>query len=240
MRAFYLNNLANAQVGQKLSIEGEGFNHIKVVRLKPSEEILLLTGQGDNYLARLEVLGKKSAIVEVLRYEHKPQLNALTLAIGLVKKDAFDLCLKMAVELGATTIIPLETRYSQRYELNYERANRLLIQALEQSNSAWLPKLLPVTAIESLSQEIVDNCEKYSNLIIMGMANSTLPAKLPELGTSVMGFIGPEGGFSEDEEKLLAKLPNASTIHLPTPILRAPTALAALGGVIFTKQRVLD
>lgn len=240
MRAFYLKDLASSQVGQKITIEGDSFKHIKVVRLKPSEKILLLNGKGDSYLARLEILDKKSATVEVLRHEHKDQSTSFSLAVGLVKKDAFDLCLKMAVELGATAIIPLETRYSQRYELNFERANRLLIQALEQSNAAWLPQLSPLSSLETLSQDIVDNCEKYSNLIVMGMTNSTLPVKLPELGNSVLGFIGPEGGFSDEEEKLLAQLPNASTIHLPTPILRAPTAVAALGGVIFTKQRVLD
>tara|TARA_R110000868_G_scaffold97619_3_gene268590 strand:+ start:8073 stop:8795 length:723 start_codon:yes stop_codon:yes gene_type:complete len=240
MRAFYLESDIEAEIGKNVIISGETFNHLKVVRLKIGEEIILLNGRGDLYKAKLDQMDKKSAIVMITDHTFKPAEAKFDIAIGLVKKDAFDLCLKMAVELGANKIIPLQTQYSQRYDLNFERANRLLIQALEQSNAAWLPQLHEVISLTSFNQQIVDKSHNYSNIIVMGMRESLLPSQLPELNSPILGFIGPEGGFSEEEEEMLAKLSGASCVHLPTPILRAPTALAALGGVIFTKRRVLD
>ena len=74
----------------------------------------------------------------------------------------------------------------------------------------------------------------------MGMRSSVLPSSLETLNGKCLGFVGPEGGFSEEEEHQISLIPGSCSIHLPTPILRAPTAIASLAGVIFTKQKLLD
>lgn len=240
MRAFYIKHLQDFSEGQEVSIDDETFQHIKVVRLKPNEVVKFLDGAGHHSHAKLISLEKKKAIFKITDFAKTLELPTWDLAIGLVKKDAFDLCLKMATELGVGRIYPLLTSFSQRYELNHDRAQRLLIQALEQSNSKWLPEIQDSIELKDFCQQYVDNNDKYSNYLCMGMSSSVLPSSLEAFNGKSLGFIGPEGGFSEEEEHQIGLIPNCRSIHLPTPILRAPTAIASLAGVIFTKQNLLD
>lgn len=240
MRAFYTEKIADLLVGHELELVDEVFQHIKVVRLKNAEEVLLLDGMGTSLKAQLLSMEKKKAIFKIISKSFEEKKESFDLAIGLVKKDAFDLCLKMAAELGVNNIYPVLSHYSQRYEINEARANRLLIQALEQSNSRWLTRLHPIQEFTGLAQSLVENIYNYSQVVLMGMSASALPNQLCDLSGPTLGVIGPEGGFDGDEETKLAKLENGHSIHLPTPILRTPTALAAMAGVIFTKQGLLD
>ncbi len=228
MRAFYYNDLP--EHGSEILLEGETFQHLKVVRLRPNEEFLLLNGKGGCARAHLLSLEKKQARVQCQKSEYVARPESFDVAIGLVKKDAFDLCLKMAVELGIKKIIPLESEFSQRYDLNLERADRLMIQALEQSNSLWLPELVAPTPIDKL------DFTNYHHVIVMGVGQGLVPTQLPLLSGSSLALVGPEGGFGATEEQALMKVAGAIGLHLPCPILRTPTALAALAGVIFTKQ----
>lgn len=231
VRAFYHHDLPDNAT--ELTIDGEAFNHLKVVRLKVGEKLLLLDGVGGSCMSELVALEKKHAVVKTGPKSQQEASQSLDLAIGLVKKDALDLCLKMAVELDAGHIYLLESQFAQRYDINLERVQRLLIQALEQSNARWLPKvsILNVT-------DLVDNAKNYQHMLVMGMSTGKAPNELSELHGHCLGVIGPEGGFSAEEELLLSKQENALATHLPTPILRTPTALAALAGVIFTKKRL--
>ncbi len=240
MRAFYIEQLSDYSEGQEVSIEDEAFQHIKVVRLKPSEIVKFLDGKGNQAHAKLISIEKKRAIFKLSDLSKSVKLPSWDLAIGLVKKDAFDLCLKMATELGVGRIYPLLTSFSQRYELNQDRAQRLLIQALEQSNSLWMPSLELPIEFNDFCLNHVDKNDKYSSYICMGMSSSVLPSKLETIEGLSLGFVGPEGGFSEEEEHKISLIPGSRSIHLPTPILRAPTAIASLAGVIFTKQNLLD
>lgn len=228
MRAIFHSELSHCS---EIKIEGDAFAHLKVVRLREKEKLLLLDGLGGAAICHLREMSKRHAIVEVEDFKREEFSETFDLAIGLVKKDAMDLCLKMAVELGARRIFFIESKFSQRYEMNYERAERLLVQAIEQSNSLWMPKLMPLCSWSQL----IENAINYEQVLVMGMTQSQEPTKLPQLSRSILGVIGPEGGFDTSEEEELVGLENAFGIHLPTPILRTPTALAALGGVIFTK-----
>tara|TARA_R110002049_G_scaffold280886_3_gene460326 strand:+ start:973 stop:1695 length:723 start_codon:yes stop_codon:yes gene_type:complete len=240
MRAFFLDNLDESCINKELIIDGDSFKHIKVVRLKTNEVVMLLNGRGTKVLAKLVDMDKKNATFFVEKLQPPSPKPIWDLAIGLVKKDAFDLCLKMATELGVGTIYPLLTEYSQRYELNMQRAERLVVQALEQSNSSWMPEISQPIVIDDFINKNVDNNKNYSRLICMGMTSKETASSMSSVSGRTLGFIGPEGGFSPVEEEKLATLSSACSIHLPTPILRAPTALAALAGVIFTKQNLLD
>ena len=49
-------------------------------------------------------------------------------------------------------------------------------------------------------------------------------------------IIGPEGGFSETEESALETRANVKFIHLPSYILRTPTAVCTAAGLVFGSQ----
>src|SRR5690606_39103516 len=61
------------------------------------------------------------------------------LALGMPKRDALELCLKEATELGFRKIFLIRSDYSQMKAPEMERMEKLLVSALEQSNAPFLP-----------------------------------------------------------------------------------------------------
>ena len=155
--------------------------------------------------------------------------HELSLAIAMPKKDAFEDILKLAVELGVREIFPLTSAYSQyEYEAS-ERVQRILESALVQSNNPFFPEIHPQQA---LSDFLISHTETIA------FFNSREPASPKGQETAVKKtiLIGPEGGFSTEEVNLISKYPKNLEIHLATPILRAPTAVASSIGYLLSSS----
>lgn len=221
MRAIYYPGSFNEK--DSVIISNESAHHlINVIRIKKNSEILLLGGKGSITTVLVLEVRKKEVVVEVLRVEKfRPKLD-LDLGVGLVKKEALDLILKQACELGFNKIILLESEYSQRYKLNTERIQRLLISGVEQSNNPFLPKIEFKTLKELNWQEYgrVYFYSSYSNEVKM----------VEKISSPDLLLIGPEGGFSQDEENEIKKISNLTTYKLETYIMRTSTAVGTCLG----------
>ncbi|MCT4642524.1 MAG: 16S rRNA (uracil(1498)-N(3))-methyltransferase [Bacteriovoracaceae bacterium] len=219
MRALYVNN-----INQLIIRDKDQIHHIKnVLRTKIGEELLLLDGKGSSQKTKVHQISKKE--IELSPTDKSifhERTHHLKVAIGQLKKDAMEIVLKQAVELGIEELVILETKYSQRYELNFSRIDKFLKLALEQSNAPYIPKIN------------VEKFEKYikeaDNLVYMSLHSESKNAlKSPTNATLV---VGPEGGFSEDENLLLCQKNDTSIIKLPSNILRAQTAMSCGCGYI--------
>ena len=133
---------------------------------------------------------------------------------------AMERVLKSSCELGLSKIIILETEYSQRYSMNLERAHKILISSLEQSNFSYLPEL----CFEKLSSFSGTDFEKI--YAFSTEENIELLQKPRVESTHNLLVIGPEGGFSRTDLALLKDLPKLSFHQLETPIMRSPTAVS--------------
>ena len=151
------------------------------------------------------------------------------IAIGKLKKEALDLSLKMATELGCRKIYITNTDYSQSYPFNHERAMKLLISSLEQSNNCYLPSLEEVN-LEDLDLNIYDRAFSFS----LNKKAELTPSKIFKTIAldKILLIIGPEGGLSEREEDLLSTNDNSIPIKIDSPIMRAPTAMACAMGYV--------
>jgi len=206
--------------------EDEIFHHlIHVVRIKIGDELLILNGNGFKAHARVQEISKKKLMVSVEFQELVARKFQLDLALGLPKKEALELALKQATEIGIRRIFLVESEYSNLRNIEISRLNKILISALEQSNSVFMPEL-----IQRKWNEIPYN-EYELNLLLDSAGSGNDLVNFSKKASQLL-IVGPEGGFSTDEMIFFQGTQKISSLHLPTGILRSPTAVAVGAGWI--------
>lgn len=225
MRATYLPDLTSQDT---YSLSGDSLHHlVQVVRIEKDEELLLLNGKGLLISTVVTEASKRSLVLKKISEKTVERNFHLDLALGIPKKDALDLCLKEAVELGFRKIYLVRGEYSQTRVPEEERIQNLLISALEQSNSPFLP------LVEEADWKTI-SWNDYGTVLHLDSQreSKSISGKLSKENLLV---VGPEGGFSDKELDLLRALPQSESLHFPTPILRTPTALAAGAGAVLQR-----
>lgn len=216
MRALYIPGLED---NETILVEGKLAHHfLNVLRLKINTKVLGLDGKGCQYQLEIIEVHKKSLEFAISGKQFKQKTHEIVLAVGKVKKEALDLIIKQSCELGISEINILETEFSQRYSLNHDRLNKLLIAGIEQSNNPFLPVINEIT---------LDNFDlsSFTNTIYFSSIKKT-QKNVKLLSGKTLLVLGPEGGFSLEEEMLLEKITNSLTLNLDTYIMRTPTAVA--------------
>lgn len=234
MRAIVLNE-TEIKVAQQLSITDEGHHHLKVVRCKISERILLLLGEG--LVAEAEVLqvNKTQTQIEVLSIDQKNRPYEIEVCIGLIKKEAIEEVARLSTELGVKQVTPLLTRYSQRPTNQFKRWEKIVEQAQQQSNNPHRPAL---SEPAELGHFLENNHDKLiPSFLLSSRSHNVSLARTNSNERKACLFIGPEGGFTREEEEMVINTAGAMRVHLPTPILRAPTAVATGVGHILSSLK---
>jgi len=228
LRAIY-HAFADLFENSDILIEGESAHHLNVVRVKIDEMLLLLNGQGSIVTGKITALSKNQVSVKVQKVESFVRQHELSLAIANPKKDAFEDILKAAVELGVKNIYPLSSDFSQYDYVASERVARVMESALIQSNNPFFPA---VHSQQSLKEFLSTHQDQIC--FFNSKPSQETSVKAGVIPKTIL--IGPEGGFSSGEISAILAFPKIQEIHLPTPILRAPTAVAASIGYLLAKQ----
>lgn len=221
MRALYNPNLNDYKSGDEILVTGDSFHHLKnVIRIKEKDSLLFLNGRGNSGVSEILEISKKEIRASLKTHEfHEDQRN-ISLVIGVPKKEALESILRIAVELNLKNIYLYYSKYAQ-YKVEYTpRYEKILVSALEQSNGIYLPQ------VKAYSSERFDDFQKV-------LMTNRLRVNKEIMLTSdkeIVYFVGPEAGFSDEEERELKK--GAYQVMLPSNILRAPTAVAAGAGFI--------
>ncbi|MBQ7568926.1 16S rRNA (uracil(1498)-N(3))-methyltransferase [bacterium] len=200
----------------------------RVLRLEAGQEFVAFDGSGAEVRARLrfdrngrgawgEICARSFPLVEMTR--------RLVLYLAVVKGERFDWAVEKATELGVFQIVPLLTKYTSVNPSGRERRERwqrLAESAAAQSGRVAVPEVLPPLefgdAVRSAPGE---------RIIFVPDASGHLP-DAQEAGETWSLFVGPEGGFA-DEERLMAGEAGFREVGLGRRILRVETAaLAAL------------
>ena len=227
--------------GHTIVITGEDVNHIKnVLRMKPGEEISIGNGADDNeYRASIKELKDDEIICDLLFVkEDGVELPVgITLFQGLPKSDKMDTIIQKAVELGAVRIVPVATERSvvkldaKKAAAKKERWQKISEAAAKQSKRAVVPEVtLPMTMSEAVKMATLMNAAAIPYELENGMDGmKAFVDKVKSLGgdkdakPEVAVFIGPEGGFA-DEEIELAGNAGITPVSLGRRILRTETA----------------
>ena len=142
--------------------------------------------------------------------------------------------LQKATELGVSKITPIISERTEVKELNYDRANKIVIEATEQSNQLSPPKIFEVTKLK----DFLDNLDGTSKLLFADV-NSTknLNAETLKQGNPISVLIGPEGDFSPSERNSILGNSNVTSFTISRNILRSDTAvISAISLVNFIKN----
>jgi len=146
------------------------------------------------------------------------------LLFALLKRDATDLVVRQAVELGASRLLPVITERTNAARVNDERLRAIAIEAAEQSERLTIPVIDAPTRLEAILTAWPPNRRLFAAL-----ERSHADAK--KAGAQKSGeaalLVGPEGGFTPAERELLRRLDFVTPISLGPFVLRAETAAAA-------------
>lgn len=214
-------------------------HHLHVVRMQPGAALTLFDGSGGQYRCTLAEIGKKraSALVEEHQAVDVELPYAITLAQGLPEGSKMDWIIEKAVELGVAAVQPLAARRSV-VRLSGERAEKrqvhwqgVIVSASEQSGRNRLAQLAPLADFE----RFIAMPQPQPRILFSPRATQSLAEWARSTGPQAATLlVGPEGGFSEEEEQAAIEA-GALALSLGPRVLRTETAglaaIAALNGL---------
>lgn len=203
----------------------------RVLRLRPGEHIRLLDDTGWQAEAELLAVASRSARARILRRTlatTEPRLQVV-LYQALLKGDHFELVLQKGTEIGVSAFVPVLTAHSvvghvaEADSPKGERWRRIIREAAEQSGRGRLPRLLPGMLFEHALARADAPAFIPWERAERPTLRAALRTALRRLPLTVSLFIGPEGGFTDDEIAL-ARQHRVEPVTLGARILRAETA----------------
>jgi len=203
-----------------------------VFRFQGREEIILFDGGEYDFLCEIEDDNKKiSRRHEPIKINVKEKIKNKTnskieiiLFQSLIKKDNFELVAQKATELGASKIVPVISERSEKKAINLERIKKIMIEATEQSGRSKIPSICAAVSLSdsfksSSNLKFALNLEgQWFHNVIGGLKNNKEPVSI---------FIGPEGGWSDNDLKIL-KENSVEIVSLGEGVLRSETAAIAI------------
>jgi 16S rRNA (uracil1498-N3)-methyltransferase len=190
-----------------------------VMRLAAGEKLRLFNGRDGEWLAHFRPTGKGRALLE-LAEPLRPQAPEpdLWLAFAVLKRDATDLVVQKATELGASALLPLFTRRSVAHRVNLDRMATIATEAAEQCERLTVPRIAEPVDLPTL----LHNWPAGRPLFAAIERSTARPVRPTALPAGLL--IGPEGGYAPEEVELLSRHPFVEAVSLGPRILRAETA----------------
>ena len=233
MPRFYLADAL--QPGQNISLPENVIRHLHVLRVREGEEITLFNGNGHSYPTRLLSLAKRQAVAEVLSEQAAD--NESPLAISLIQAissgERMDFTLQKSVEMGVTEIFPVTSARSivklsgERAEKRQERWQEIVIAACEQCGRNRIPTVHPLLPLSQRLQQLPQSDVR----LLMGLHHPTSLKAIQPAPQRITLMIGPEGGWSPEEEAAAFQT-GFQSILLGKRVLRTETAaLAAIAAM---------
>lgn len=220
--------------GNRIIISGKDVNHIKnVLRMKTGEEINVKTGMdGKEYRCGIWEFTEDEVICELyfIKEEDVELPVKVYLFQGLPKSDKMEWIIQKAVELGVYEIIPVASKRAV-VKLDEKKAKNKVARwqgiseaAAKQSKRAVIPQVtLPMSFREALAYCRDMDVKLIPYELAKNMEQTRKAIEGIEKNQSVAVFIGPEGGFAEEEIEE-AKEAGMLPITLGKRILRTETA----------------
>lgn len=221
------------QVALTLTSQEALVNQLKnVFRLRSGDRVIFFDNTGYDFLVNIDAFGKakeKDSINFTIL-----ETNKNTVALGrdvylfasIIKKDNFEWVAQKATELGVTHIVPILSERSEKKDLNFERLNKIVIEASEQSGRGVIPIVSEIVTLE----DAISNYHKVSSIALHTIVSNPVSQDLSKFDGV---YIGPEGGWSEKEIELF-KQNKIAVYSLGPQVLRAETAVvAALSLLVF-------
>ena len=224
--------VTDSEIGKSsVVLTGANVDHIKVLRRKPGDTILISNGQGKDYLCEIEEItaeGVTAAILEELTDSTEPSV-ACTVLAGFPKGERADYIVQKCTELGANEIIFFLSKRcvaspdTKSMQKKLVRFQKIAESAAKQSGRGIIPRVDAVASLE----EALDIAAVSDLALFMYETGDRISLKqaIERAGSihSAAIITGPEGGFDPEEAELIASR-GMQPIAMGPRILRCETA----------------
>ncbi len=221
-------------------IEGKDAEHLKVLRVKQGEEIVVCDGSGQDHICRVTSVNKAEAEAEII--ESRPSVGEpslrCTVYAAYPKGDKAETIIQKCVELGAAELVffPSERCVSRPDTATLlkkqERWNKLAREAAMQSQRGAVPAVRTLPGFAEMLQEAAKT--QLPLFFYEEERDRHLREALAGADTlqSAAVITGSEGGFSPAEAEA-ARAAGLVSVSLGPRILRCETApLAAVSALM--------
>jgi 16S rRNA (uracil1498-N3)-methyltransferase len=216
--------------GETVALERSQSNYLgNVLRLAAGESILAFNGRDGEWQAAIGGRKRPDSLTIVAQTRPQDRLPDLAYVFAPLKHARLDYMVQKAVEMGASSLQPVMTRFTQVSRVNSERMRANVVEAAEQCGILSLADVVePVPLDRYLGQRdpqrLLVFCDEAADVSdpIQALAKLTAAGGIDIL-------IGPEGGFADEERAILLRQPKTLRLSLGPRVLRADTAgVAAL------------
>ena len=229
---FYASPEAFAANGSFVTLGRNETRHLRnVLRLSPGNELFVFDGKGNEYRCTLTAFTATSSTAEIIEQVPSQSQSTieLTLAVGLLKGDKFDLVVQKATELGVHSLQPTITARADVKIRNLEEAERKLgrwrritQEAMKQCGRAHSMEIQPPVHFSQL----ISKSANYDSRLLFAERDGGSFERVIETADSpsrIVALVASEGGLS-DQEIRAAEQAGWTIVTLAGRILRAETA----------------
>ena len=228
-----------------VSLSAETTHHARnVLRLQAGEQVRLFNKECGEWLAEIVDWQKsKEGSARCLRclreaQECDAEQQGPTLYFSPISSHRLVWLLSGAVELGVSRLVPFRSRYTNAH-FSHARAARTIQSAVEQSERLTCPVLEAEQSLSAVlaARQSCDNGERLLFCAERGEAaclhdalGDALKNPLEEHAETkrVAMLVGPEGGFSDEEQTMLRAYRSVVPVSLGERVLRCETAVVAV------------
>jgi len=222
-------------LGEELVVENRALIHqwTSVFRYTHGDAVVLFSQESPNvdYTYTIKSVTKANVTLSLASSEKSKEGSDTTLYMAMVKKDTFETIARQATELGVKRIIPFISARSEKKNLDLERLERIVTEASEQSGRGTVPEISPILTMDGALSDAKVRGGTHFCASLYGKSLATLKKDLTPTETATV-WVGPEGGWTDEEEKLFEEN-GFMLISLTSTVLKADTgAVASLTQVI--------
>tara|TARA_B100001167_G_scaffold113610_1_gene70056 strand:- start:21 stop:734 length:714 start_codon:yes stop_codon:yes gene_type:complete len=220
VRLFFAKSLS-LNLSSKLN-KSQSHYLAKVMRVKVGESFSLFNQSGEWEAKINEILKGIVEFTVLKKLREKDNEKNIWLAFAPIKSNFFNFMIQKATELGVTKFVPIITDRTIVRKINYERIEKIIIEASEQSNRIKVPK---VEKTQNLNLFLKNNNNKI-NIIFgdLNTENQNLDPKIKKEDKPICIIIGPEGDFTESEREQILNFKDVQSLKINNNILRTETA----------------
>ena len=231
MRRFYAPPANFAE--DRIALDADEARHLRdVLRLRVGDEVSVFNGEGGEFRCEIVEIGKRSAdlmVIEATRPASPESLLRLTLAAAILKHDRFDLVIQKSVELGVSTLVPLDVvRFDVRAKDAVKRLDRWRRIALEATKQCGRAHLMRIDEPARFT-DVIGRADPANTMMFSERGGGPLPTKFA--GRDITAIIGPVGGW-DDAELTAAQNRDVPIATLGGRILRAETAAISIAAIL--------
>src|SRR5258707_11207588 len=215
--------------GASIPLDRNQGNYLgNVMRLAAGNTVLVFNGRDGEWQAVIAGRKRPDRLDILAQARTQDRLPDLNYVFAPLKHARLDYMVQKAVEMGASTLQPVLTRFTQVNRVNIDRMRANVIEAAEQCGILSL-----ATVSEPMALDRYLSRRDGARLLVFcdEAADTSNPLEALQSGPTAPGgidvLIGPEGGFAEEERVILLRQPKTLRLSLGPRILRADTAAVA-------------